>query len=52
MSNPKYYYMATTSYTESKESKPSYSNVADLDSFSFLHLAAVCSTWKTLAYTY
>lgn len=52
MSNPKYYSIATTSYTESKESNPSYSNVAALVNFFWSHLAAVLKTWNTFPYTY
>ena len=51
MSKPKYSSIATTNSTESKESKPSYSKVADLASLDWSHLAADLSTWNTLAST-
>jgi len=52
MSNPKYSYIATTSYTESNESKPSYSNVEALFNFFWSHFAADLKTWNTFPYTY
>lgn len=52
MSNPKYSSIATTNSTESRESNPSYSKVADLANFDWSHLAADLRTWNTLASTY
>ena len=51
MSKPKYSSIATTSSTESKESKPSSSKVADLFNLDWSHLAADFRTWYTLAST-
>lgn len=51
MSKPKYSSIATTNSTESRESKPSSSKVADLFNLDWSHLAADFNTWYTLAST-
>lgn len=51
ISTPKFYSIATTSSTESRESKPSCSNVALLLSLAWSHFAALLSISNTLPST-